>query len=109
MLEKPTDDVAITQYARFRQKYLGRAMRTDRYRFVVWEQPKADRIVARELYDHETDPLETKNLADNADQAERVAKLEQQFYSRVAIGFRPRTLQAHRSKFRLYIAFLAEM
>ena len=43
---------------------LGRAIRTSRYRMVEWKKPGASADTAEfELYDYETDPLETKNLA----------------------------------------------
>jgi arylsulfatase A-like enzyme len=48
------------------EKYLmGYAMRTDRYRFIVWKdyRDKNATPVFLELYDHQNDPLETKNIA----------------------------------------------
>ena len=43
---------------------LGRAIRTDRYRLVEWKNPgDADETAEYELYDYETDPLGTRNLA----------------------------------------------
>lgn len=45
---------------------IGRAIRTERYRFVEWKHPGAPASTADlELYDYETDPLETENLAAN--------------------------------------------
>jgi iduronate 2-sulfatase len=41
---------------------LGRAIRTDRHRYVEWTNP-AGAVVARELYDHRTDPEERENIA----------------------------------------------
>jgi iduronate 2-sulfatase len=58
-------------------------VRTDRYRFVAWFESKTGRIVERELYDHETDPGETRNVAEEPDQAKRVRALE----SRLREGF----------------------
>lgn len=53
---------------------LGRAVRTGRYRLVEWKKPGAAADTADlELYDYQTDPLETKNLA--SEQPEVVAKL----------------------------------
>jgi iduronate 2-sulfatase len=47
-----------------RRDLLGRAVRTARYRMVEWKRPGANAESAViELYDHETDPGETKNLA----------------------------------------------
>jgi iduronate 2-sulfatase len=43
---------------------LGRAIRTSRYRLVEWKEPGGSPDEAEfELYDYETDPLETQNLA----------------------------------------------
>lgn len=43
---------------------LGRAIRTERYRMVEWKVPDASIETAEhELYDYETDPLETENIA----------------------------------------------
>jgi iduronate 2-sulfatase len=43
---------------------LGRAVRTERYRLVEWKKPGAPSSTADfELYDYQSDPLETKNLA----------------------------------------------
>ena len=53
---------------------LGRAIRTARHRLVEWKKPGEPAATADlELYDYETDPLETKNLA--SAQPEIVAKL----------------------------------
>ncbi len=46
------------------KKKLGRAIRTERYRLVEWKTPGAPAKTAQlELYDYQTDSLETKNLA----------------------------------------------
>jgi arylsulfatase A-like enzyme len=70
--------VALSQYPRFKGTYVGRALRTDRYRFVTWTETKTGRIVDRELYDHSNDTAETRNLARDEAQAERVSQLEAQ-------------------------------
>lgn len=46
-----------------RGKYLGRAIRTDRYRLVEWKNRNDANDVVYELYDYKLDPLETKNVA----------------------------------------------
>lgn len=75
---KDFESTALSQYARYGGKYMGYALRTDRYRFVAWKEKKSGRVVERELYDHETDPDETRNLAGDPAQAGRVRQLEQQ-------------------------------
>ena len=42
---------------------MGYAVREARYRYVEWRDGKTRKVLARELYDHETDPRETVNLA----------------------------------------------
>ena len=47
---------------------MGYAIRTDRYRYVEWynwikEENKAEALLCRELFDHQTDPQENINLA----------------------------------------------
>ncbi len=49
----------------FEQHLMGYTMRTDRYRLVLWRDhrnPQAEPVYV-ELYDHQTDPQETKNVA----------------------------------------------
>lgn len=49
----------------FEQHLMGYTMRTDRYRLVVWRDhrdPKAEPVYI-ELFDHQTDPNETRNIA----------------------------------------------
>jgi len=56
------------------QRLIGRAVRTARHRLVEWKQPGAPADSAQiELYDYESDPAETKNLA--PEQPETVARL----------------------------------
>jgi iduronate 2-sulfatase len=57
-----------------RGERIGRAVRTARYRLVEWKAPGSSPESADlELYDYETDPLETKNVA--AGQPEVVARM----------------------------------
>jgi iduronate 2-sulfatase len=50
----------------FENDLMGYAMRTDRYRFVVWKDTANldDAPLFVELFDHETDPTETVNIAE---------------------------------------------
>lgn len=52
----------------------GRSVRTERWRYTEWHAIADGKLVARELYDHETDPRETRNLADEAVHAETLAE-----------------------------------
>ncbi len=45
---------------------MGYAMRTRRYRYVEWREWDSKKIVARELYDHESDDEETRNIANDS-------------------------------------------
>jgi iduronate 2-sulfatase len=66
-------DHAIHVYPR--NDLLGRAIRTDRYRLVEWKKPgSAAETAVFELYDYESDPDETKNLA--PEQSAVVAELK---------------------------------
>ncbi len=63
----------------FEQHLMGYAARSDRYRLIIWKDYrdlKKDAIFV-ELFDHETDPNETKNVADTNPEvvAELTAKL----------------------------------
>ena len=70
-----SDTFAVSQYSRFRNRYLGTALRTPRYRFVRWVETESGKVVHRELYDHKTDSAETNNLADVPQHAELISKL----------------------------------
>ncbi len=62
---------------------MGYAIRTDRYRYVEWytwlkdENKKGD-LLRRELYDHQTDPQENKNIANDPEYKETIDLLSQQ-------------------------------
>ena len=65
--DSATETFATSQYCRYAGKYMGRAIRTNRFRYVAWSNTENDKIVQRELYDHRHDPAETSNLADDAE------------------------------------------
>ena len=63
----------------FERHLVGKAMRTDRYRLVLWldrRDPVAEPLFV-ELYDHRTDPGETTNVA--LERPETVARLRAVF------------------------------
>jgi uncharacterized sulfatase len=49
----------------------GRAVKTDRYRYIRWTGPEPD----EELYDHQSDPREFTNLAHNRDSTQLLQRL----------------------------------
>ena len=64
VLKDPEHRVRDHAYHAYPRKKLGRAIRTERYRMVQWAGIKgADSEVDYELYDYQTDPWETQNLA----------------------------------------------
>jgi iduronate 2-sulfatase len=75
VLKNPGARVRDHAYHAYPKQKLGRAVRTQRYRLVEW-RPFGESIESAEyeLYDYETDPLETRNLA--SDRPEVVAELK---------------------------------
>jgi iduronate 2-sulfatase len=58
---------------------MGYSMRTNRYRYVEWRYvAQPDRIAGHELYDHQGDPGENVNLADDPTQADLIRRLQEQ-------------------------------
>ncbi len=64
VLRDPDTRVRDHAFHAFPKEKLGRAIRNTRYRLVEWKTPGEPAESAElELYDYESDPLETKNLA----------------------------------------------
>ncbi|MEX0678795.1 MAG: sulfatase [Pirellulales bacterium] len=57
---------------------MGYSMRTDLYRYAEWRDVADGRVIARELYDHRSDPAETVNLAGQSEHAATIEKLAAQ-------------------------------
>jgi arylsulfatase A-like enzyme len=74
----------------FENDLMGYSMRTERYRFVAWKNRKnpGEQPIYVELYDHQTDPGETKNIAqDNKDLvAQLTSQLEKGWQGNMAIS-----------------------
>jgi iduronate 2-sulfatase len=76
---------AFSQYARgFTNRFMGRALRTDRYRLVEWRDLIDGPLVAVELYDHAADPGEDVNIAGDPANRDLVDSLSAQ----LAAGWR---------------------
>jgi iduronate 2-sulfatase len=75
---------AVTQVSRNRSnkqggRFFGYSLRTPRWRYTEWAQGKQ----GRELYDHDTDPRELKNLAGKSAYTETMAQLSTQLHKAV--------------------------
>jgi iduronate 2-sulfatase len=83
--KRPWKSAAFSQYPRNAGKtgagqLMGYAMRTDRYRFVVWVgRTDHSKVDAVELYDHQTDPQENYNVAKKPENAGLVSQLMEQW------------------------------
>ncbi|MEA2736499.1 MAG: iduronate 2-sulfatase [Humisphaera sp.] len=76
--KRPWKSAAFSQYPRG-QKAMGYSMRTDRYRYTEWQaRDDSKQVLARELYDHQADPGETKNVAVEPNRAQTVKELSEQ-------------------------------
>lgn len=71
---RPWKKAAFSQDNSRRNGIMGYTMRTDRFRYTEWMSPQ-NKLVGRELYDHQLDPGETVNLADRDDSAGIVERL----------------------------------
>ncbi|MBL4700571.1 MAG: sulfatase [Phycisphaeraceae bacterium] len=73
----PWKKAAFSQYPRG-GGVMGYSMRTDRYRYTRWVVSGSNKVEARELYDHKTDPDENINIAGKSDNVKIVKQLDQQ-------------------------------
>ena len=60
---------------------MGYAMRTNRYRYVEWLDAVSGQIVAKELYDHQSDPEENTNLATEETHQANVKMLNEKLWN----------------------------
>ena len=77
VLGDPDAKSRMSAYSEFnRKKAKGRSIRTDRFRYTEWRELDSGRLVARELYDHQQDPLESSNVVENERFKAVVSRLE---------------------------------
>ncbi|WP_395744344.1 sulfatase-like hydrolase/transferase [Prosthecobacter sp.] len=70
----------FSQYLRTgKEKFMGRSVRTDRWRYTEWKNMK-DELVGTELYDEHSDPHENHNLVKDATHAETLAAMAKQLH-----------------------------
>ena len=73
-------DAALTQHQqpfygnRSNWKVWGYSIRTRRWRYTQWQDINTKKVLAEELYDHRSDPTETRNIAAERTMKEVVAK-----------------------------------
>ena len=80
---RPWKSAVFSQYPRARSGHrhrghghiMGYAVRTQSHRYVEWREWETKQVVARELYDHATDPHEMRNIADHREHAATVETL----------------------------------
>ncbi len=77
LLKNPSASLKDAAIGRFNN---GDTIRTDRYRYTRYSGPKGN-VIARMLYDHQSDPDENVNLADRPAMASIVEELESQLLS----------------------------
>jgi iduronate 2-sulfatase len=85
--KQPWKAAAFSQYPRGGRDtgpLMGYAVRTDRYRYVEWRKRNTGEVVARELYDHRSDPEEDTNVAGEAANRTAVEELAK----RLAAGWK---------------------
>ena len=84
LMENPAsagaNNVAISQYPRpagqtKQGALMGYSIRDERWRLTLWRNRSSGVVVARELYDEQNDPAETRNLADRSEHRDVVERL----------------------------------
>lgn len=77
LIEGTATDIRPAALTVFRNRgAIGYSIRTRRYRYTEWVN-KLGKVVARDLFDYESDPLETRNLAERPDARDVVTDMAQ--------------------------------
>ena len=82
--DRPWKQAVFSQYPRANQgkrhhghgDIMGYAIRTTRYRYVEWRSWESREVVARELYDHQNDAHEMRNIALESDHEKTIHRLQ---------------------------------
>ena len=75
----------VTRGGRQTGRFFGYSLRTPRWRYTEWAEGEQ----GRQLYDHDADPQEQVNLADDPAHAETIAELSRKLRDAVAQSFPP--------------------
>jgi len=89
--------------ARGQRRFFGYSLRTPRWRYTEWDEGRR----GRELYDHDADPRDLTNLADDPAHAETIAELSQQLREAVKESF-PKSGQRPKVQGQLWMPNLTE-
>jgi iduronate 2-sulfatase len=65
---------------------MGYSVRTARYRYTEWRDWETGKTVARELYAHDEDPAETRNIAGTVEMKGVVAELSRRLPRSLRLG-----------------------
>jgi iduronate 2-sulfatase len=76
----PGKPAAFSTMVSSHTKLIGHSVRTDRFRYIEWDEGRA----GRQLYDHQSDPDELHNLASNPNQADRLKRLQARLTAHLA-------------------------
>lgn len=92
LLENPSMKEDIEQYAYtiwpqnrwdYDRTVMGYSVKNHRFNYVEWVQLNTGEVLDRELYDHQSDPMETENVIQEVQYAEIVAQLAELTQSRI--------------------------
>lgn len=76
----PGKPAAFSTMVSSHTKLIGHSVRTDRFRYIEWDEGRA----GRQLYDHQSDPDELHNLAGNPNQADRLKRMQARLAAHLA-------------------------
>jgi len=78
--KRPWKKAAFTQWPKVARRNPNKvitaySIKTDRYRYIEWTRNKTGKVLARELYDHQVDPEENENIANDPKNKAIVSRL----------------------------------